>query len=124
MCKRLNGCLQETLRLYPSAPSTDRVAPRDMHVGGYFIPKGTIFWISFYTIQHLESIHDDPEAFRPVSHPLSYNVTACWYSSSGSILYHCICSGLCLTHGLHMALQYTPSQDSTLTFSWSESAPA
>lgn len=119
--KLLNVCLQETLRLYPSAPSTDRVAPQDMHVGGYFIPKGTVLWISFYTIQHLDSVHDDPEVFRPVSNAGSHNVTACMPSSSGCILYHCICSGVGLTHGLHLAQQYKSSQDNTPIFSWSES---
>jgi cytochrome P450 len=59
--------MQETLRMYPAGPSTDRLAHRDMQVGGYFIPKGTIFWISLYTMQNLPSIHDDPAAFKPVS---------------------------------------------------------
>lgn len=53
--------------MYPAGPSTDRLAHRDMQVGGYFIPKGTIFWISLYTMQNLASIHDDPAAFKPVS---------------------------------------------------------
>jgi len=59
--------MQETLRMYPAGPSTDRLAHRDMQVGGYFIPKGAIFWISLYTMQNLPSIHDDPAAFKPVS---------------------------------------------------------
>ncbi|KAL0037109.1 hypothetical protein WJX79_000879 [Trebouxia sp. C0005] len=61
----LNAVIKETLRMYPAGPSTDRLAHRDMQVGGYFIPKGTIFWISLYTMQNLPSIHDDPAAFKP-----------------------------------------------------------
>lgn len=77
----LSGWLQETLRFYPTVPSTDRVAPRDMYVGGHFIPKGTIFWINFYAMSHLASVYEDPEVFRPVSDILSYTVTA----------YMCVC---------------------------------
>ena len=58
---------QEALRLYPAAPASDRVASRDMQVGGYFIPKGTVFWLSLYAMQTLGSVHDDPTAFKPVS---------------------------------------------------------
>ena len=52
--------------MYPAAPSTDRLAPKDMQVGGFFIPKGTIFWINLFALQNLPSIHDDPTAFKPV----------------------------------------------------------
>lgn len=53
--------------MYPAGPSTDRLAQSDMHVGGYFIPKGTIFWISLYSMQNMASIHNDPTIFKPVS---------------------------------------------------------
>ena len=59
--------LQEALRLYPVAPSTDRVAQQDMYVGGHFIPKGTSLWILLYAIQHSSEHWDDPEVFNPVS---------------------------------------------------------
>lgn len=59
--------VQEALRLYPVAPSTDRVAQRDMYIGGHFIPKGTSLWILIYAIQHSSEHWDDPEAFNPVS---------------------------------------------------------
>lgn len=32
----------ESLRLLPPVPGTPRVAAKDMHVGGVFIPKGTL----------------------------------------------------------------------------------
>lgn len=61
----LNCVIKEALRLYPAVPAVDRIAPRDMHVGGYFIPKGTLFWIHMYAMQRLASVHADPDAFRP-----------------------------------------------------------
>ena len=68
--------MQEALRLYPAVPAVDRIAPRDMHVGGYFIPKGTIFWIHMYAMQRLASVHEDPDAFRPVSAAVTCVLTA------------------------------------------------
>ena len=37
-----------------------------MYVGGYFVPKGTVFWISLYAMQTLSSLYDEPIAFKPV----------------------------------------------------------
>ena len=53
--------------MYPAGTSTDRVAPKDMYVGGYLVPKDTVLWISLYAVQNLASIHVSPSVFRPVS---------------------------------------------------------
>jgi cytochrome P450 len=42
----LRAVCNETLRLYPPVPSTIREALCDTTVGGYHIPKGTVFTIS------------------------------------------------------------------------------
>ena len=70
-----------------------------MHVGGYFIPKGTIFWISFYAMSHLASVYEDPEDFRPVSDALSCTVTAYMCGYGVGSLQHFFAYGVVL----HMA---------------------
>jgi cytochrome P450 len=46
----LNGVLQETLRLYPTVPVTNRVAVCNTTLGTQFIPKGTEILISPWVI--------------------------------------------------------------------------
>lgn len=46
----LNGACQETLRLYPTVPSTIRVAVTDSVVAGQKVPKGTELILSPWTI--------------------------------------------------------------------------
>ena len=39
---------EETLRLYPPAPSTVKTAPAGFVLGGYAIPEGTMISVSCY----------------------------------------------------------------------------
>lgn len=62
----LNGILLETLRLYPSIPTTMRQCRRDTELGGYFISKGTMLIVSCWTINRLPEIWGEDAAIcRP-----------------------------------------------------------
>ncbi len=39
----LDMVIQETLRLYPPAGRSDRIASEDYKIDNYFIPKGSVF---------------------------------------------------------------------------------
>ncbi|KAH7083531.1 cytochrome P450 [Paraphoma chrysanthemicola] len=52
----LNGVLQETLRLYPTVPVTNRVAVCNTTLGTQFIPKGTEILISPWVINRSSAL--------------------------------------------------------------------
>lgn len=52
----LNGVLQETLRLFPTVPVTNRVAICDTTLGGHPIPKGTEILISPWVINRSSTL--------------------------------------------------------------------
>jgi cytochrome P450 len=58
-------CIEETLRLYPPAYVTDRVALEDDQCGDYTIPAGSIWLISFYEMHHRSDLWEKPEQFIP-----------------------------------------------------------
>ena len=57
--------LDETMRLYPPAPTTLRFPLQDDVICGQPIPAGTRVGISPYIIHRHKSLWSDPEAFRP-----------------------------------------------------------
>ena len=61
----LTQVINESMRLYPPAWITDRVALEDDQVGDLEIPKGTVVVPFIYGIHHEERIWEEPEAFRP-----------------------------------------------------------
>jgi cytochrome P450 len=62
----LNAVCNETLRLYPTIPSTARVAIRDTSISGQFVPKGTFsFIVPWATNRDPELWGSDSEQFRP-----------------------------------------------------------
>lgn len=62
----LNAVINETLRLYPTVPLTQRVAIKDTSLAGFYIPSGTSVYISPWLIQRSHEVWG-PEAdqFRP-----------------------------------------------------------
>ncbi|CAK3821081.1 P450 monooxygenase [Lecanosticta acicola] len=62
----LNGVINETLRLYPNVPVTQRVAVRDTTLAGFHIPAGTTVYLSPWLIQRSKEVWG-PEAdqFQP-----------------------------------------------------------
>jgi cytochrome P450 len=62
----LNAVSNEVLRLYPTVPTTSRVAIRDSTIGDQFIPTGTRIYISPWAINRsLKMWGPDAERFTP-----------------------------------------------------------
>ena len=57
--------LTESLRLYPPAWGTARVAMEDHEIGGYHVPKGTGVSLTQWTMHRDPRWFTDPEVFRP-----------------------------------------------------------
>ncbi len=57
--------IQESMRLYPPVWSLGRENLADDVILGYDIPKGSIIFISNYTLQRDPRYWNDPEAFKP-----------------------------------------------------------
>ncbi|XP_073789299.1 cytochrome P450 46A1.3 isoform X1 [Danio rerio] len=79
----LSQVLKETLRLYPTAPGTNRWLHEDMVINGIKIPGGISVIFSSYVAQRLEKHFKDPLKFDPER----FNVNApkpyyCYYPFS------------------------------------------
>ncbi|KAI2791656.1 hypothetical protein POX_c04522 [Penicillium oxalicum] len=62
----LNGVVNETLRLYPSAPVAVRVSIRDTYILNNFVPKGTRLIISPWAFNRSKAVWGpDAETFLP-----------------------------------------------------------
>lgn len=60
-----NAIIKESLRLYPVAWVTQRVAAEDVEIGGYAVDKGTWIWLSPWILHHDPRWFDQPDAFMP-----------------------------------------------------------
>ncbi len=63
--KYTKQCIEESMRLYPPAWITDRVALDDDSFGDYTIKKGTLLGVSFYELHRHPKYFKDPLQFRP-----------------------------------------------------------
>lgn len=62
----LNAICQETLRLYPVAPSGfPRIIKQPMSIAGYDLEPGTIVMPSIYLAHHRPAVYPEPEQFKP-----------------------------------------------------------
>lgn len=61
----LTQIIQESMRLYPPAWITDRVAINEDQFNGIAIPKDTMIAAYIYGIHHAESLWENPEQFIP-----------------------------------------------------------
>lgn len=61
----LTQVIQESMRLYPPAWITDRVALEDDELTDFTIPKGTMLILFIYGIHHHPAFWEEPETFRP-----------------------------------------------------------
>ena len=57
--------LDETMRLYPSAPGTGRRAATDTEVDGWRVPAGSNVYTNFWSLHRHPDLYPDPEAFIP-----------------------------------------------------------
>lgn len=55
----------ETMRLYPPAPTFLRIPVADDIIAGYPVPAGSMIAISPYIVHRHRKLWDDPDAFRP-----------------------------------------------------------
>lgn len=61
----VKNCIEESMRLYPPAWITDRVAMEDDSFTEFNIKKGTMIGISFYELHRNTKYWDHPDAFIP-----------------------------------------------------------
>ena len=61
----LTQVIEESMRLYPPAWITDRVALEDDTAGGYDISAGTSIGVFIYGLHHNPEYWESPEEFRP-----------------------------------------------------------
>lgn len=62
----LSAVCNEVLRLYPTVPTTTRVAVVDTSINGTFVPKGTTLWISPWGINRSQKLWgENAEKFVP-----------------------------------------------------------
>lgn len=61
----VKSCIDESMRLYPPAWITDRVAIEDDTLGDYRIKKGTLLGISIFEIHRSKHYWKNPDAFDP-----------------------------------------------------------
>ncbi len=62
----LNAICQETLRIYPVAPTTGiRILSQPLAVAGYEFPAGAVLFLNIYLVHHREDLYPDPDTFRP-----------------------------------------------------------
>lgn len=73
--------IEESMRLYPPAWITDRVAVEADEAAGISIPAGSMIALSIYGAHHSPTLWDEPEEFRPerfskenkaMQHPYAY----------------------------------------------------
>ena len=79
------ACIEETMRLYPPAYFSDRIAIADDTYKGMKFSKGTIFLISFFEIHRHTNFWTNPEDFNPERfNTLSKKELADWYFPFGA----------------------------------------
>jgi cytochrome P450 len=62
----LNAVCQETLRIYPVAPTTGiRILRQPMTVEEYDFPQGTVLFPSIYLVHHTEALYPKSKQFKP-----------------------------------------------------------
>ncbi|XP_012877922.1 PREDICTED: 25-hydroxyvitamin D-1 alpha hydroxylase, mitochondrial isoform X1 [Dipodomys ordii] len=61
----LKAVVKEVLRLYPVVPGNSRVPGKDIHLGGYVIPKNTLVSLCHYATSRDPAQFPEPNAFRP-----------------------------------------------------------
>ncbi len=63
--ERLLAVINESMRLYPPAYASDRVALEDDHFKSYTYPRGTIVVLYFYGLHRSERYWKDADQFKP-----------------------------------------------------------
>ncbi|MGB5974633.1 MAG: cytochrome P450, partial [Nodosilinea sp.] len=62
----LTAVCNETLRIYPVAPTTGiRILSQPLTVAGYEFPAGAVLFLNVYLVHHREDLYPEPNTFRP-----------------------------------------------------------
>ncbi|XP_061177067.1 cytochrome P450 3A24-like [Saccostrea echinata] len=61
----MDMCINETMRMFPVAPRTDRTCVQDTEVNGLKIPKGMKIAIPIWILHHSDKLWEDPAKFDP-----------------------------------------------------------
>jgi cytochrome P450 len=61
----LTRVFKEALRMYPPVYLFARMSIADVTIGGYAVPKNTVFLISPWALQHRPDLWPDPDRFDP-----------------------------------------------------------
>lgn len=61
----LNGVVKETLRIEPVVPIVARCIQKDLRIGGYDYPKGTVISPCIYLTHRREDLYPEPHLFKP-----------------------------------------------------------
>nr|CAD2147420.1 unnamed protein product [Meloidogyne enterolobii] len=61
----LQAVVQETLRMYPPAPGSNRECNSNLNINGINLREGDLVFIPIYSIQHNEEFYPEPEKFKP-----------------------------------------------------------
>jgi cytochrome P450 family 110 len=62
----LTALCQETLRIYPVAPTTGiRITNQPMTLAGYAVPEGAVLFLNIYLVHHRADLYPEPDQFRP-----------------------------------------------------------
>lgn len=62
----LTALCQETLRIYPIAPTTGiRILQEPLTLAGYELPAGASLFLNIYLVHHREDLYPEPNLFRP-----------------------------------------------------------
>jgi cytochrome P450 len=63
--EHLQRVIKESMRLYPPAYISDRIALQDDSFGGYQYPKGTVIILFYYGLHRDKKFWTEPQAFKP-----------------------------------------------------------
>jgi len=61
----LDQFMNEVMRMYPSAPTLERLCNKDITYNGIQIKKGTLVGVSTHALHYSEDYYTDPETFDP-----------------------------------------------------------
>lgn len=64
---RASLAAQESMRCLPVLSGTNRTSDKDIMLGGFCIPRGTMIWCNLNATMSNPDLWDNPEQFMPVS---------------------------------------------------------
>lgn len=113
-CSHDRLCLtQESMRLLPALTGTNRMAYKDIMLGGYLIPRRTMIWCNLNAMFSSPEVWDEPDKYIPVScnFPMVLMCTA--MAALGHDQAEGACGGLLVRH-LHSKIRHVIPEGASL----------